>query len=238
MKSPPANKSIHICVKCRSCGLPWNRKLQRKKGKEQFQTKRTHLHLQICSIVIQSYVRRYLIQRHRRNNDPIEQWNTRCVHYLSAKGPYGARVHNPAYVQRIIYTAAAIEIQTVWRLHRSLKHLQHLSSSTKELNATENAQHTRRRIGNRRRTTTTTLRPTPRKSVAEIKRDKIRKMSQKKWKWFYDKQDSCENNSVVSRRQPELDVDDVSSDVDVMSWLTNLDLDGCCNDDIIPPTSP
>eukprot|EP00984_Skeletonema_dohrnii_P038342 scaffold41479_cov139-Skeletonema_dohrnii-CCMP3373.AAC.1 len=85
-------------------------------------------------------------------------------------------------------------------------------------------------MSNRRRTSTI-LSPTPRKSVAELKRDKIRKMSRNKWKWFYDKQDCCDSNSVVSQ-QPKVEVDDVSSDDDVMAWLTNLDLNGgCCMDD-------
>ena len=310
MKSPIANKHINdnICVKCRSCGLPWNRKLQRRR--RQAQSKRAHLRFQLCSIIIQSCARRYLIQKHRRNNDPVDQWNRRCVHYLSTKGPYGGKNHFAAY-QRTIYTAAAMEIQKAWRLHRCLKHLQRLSSAAKDVYTTTiqrlwraswcrrsfrtvhraikqrdklfyslidcdnvaadmdmvifclsecpfaieykqqssdawkevdrnkfrayicqqlSVQHKRRRMSNRRRTSTI-LSPTPRKSVAELKRDKIRKMSRNKWKWFYDKQDCCESNSAVSQ-QPKVEVDDVSSDDDVMAWLTNLDLDeGCCMDD-------
>lgn len=309
MKSPLLDKCIIVCVKCRSCGLPWNRKLQRRK--RQFQRKSAHLHFQLCSIIIQSYVRRYLIQRHRKNNDPIDQWNRRCVHYLTTKGPYGARIQFAAYQRIGIYKAAAIEIQTVWRLHRCLKHLQHLSSADKELNASViqriwrsswcqrsfrtvcraikqreklfyslidsgaadtddkisfclsgcpfaieykqqstkawtqvdcikfrsylcqqlNVQHKQRRISKRRRTTIRNN-PTPRKSVAELKHEKIRRMSEKKWKWFYNKQDCCETNnySVVSR-EPNPAVDDASSDAEVMEWLTNLDLDdGCCMD--------
>ena len=80
----------------------------------------------------------------------------------------------------------------------------------------------RRRNSNRRRRTTNL---TPTKSAAEIKRDKIRRMSQKKWKWFYDKKDCCGNSAQPSSK---VTVDTQSSDNDdVMTWLTNLDLDSC-----------
>lgn len=301
MKSSPLlDKSSNICVKCRSCGLPWNRELQRRK--RQNQRKRDHVHFQLCSVIIQSYVRRYLIQRHRRNNDPIEQWNRRCVHYLTTKGPYGARTYFDAYQRIGIYRAAAIELQKVWRLHQCLKYLQNLSPSDKQLKATLiqriwrsswcrrsfrtvfrairqreklfyslidsgaaetvdkisfclsgcpfdieykqqsseawtkadcikfrsyihqqlTAQYKRRRISNRRRTTILNN-PTTRKSGAELKYGKIHRMSQKKWKWFYNKHDCCDT------RKPE--VADSSSDAEVMEWLTSLDLDdGCCMD--------
>jgi len=292
-----------VCVKCRSCGLPWNRKLQRRKQLQR--RKRAHLHFQLCSILIQSCVRRFLIQKYRRNNVPVEQWNRRCVHYLSRKGPYGARNHFAVY-QRTICTDAAIEIQKVWRLRRCLKHLQRLSSTVREMktatiqrvwraswyrrsfravrrairqreerfysliDADDAAdkdeqvcfclsrgcpfaieykqpsvgtwkevnrdkfrayicqqlivQHKRRKTSRIRRTTTFQS-STPRKSVADLKRDKIRKMSRNKWKWFYDKQDCCENNSALSRQlKLKVKVDDVSSDADVMAWVANLDL--------------
>ena len=99
MNSPIANKSINdnVCVKCRSCGLPWNRKLQRRRRQCQ---RRAYLQFQLSAILIQSWVRRYLIQRHRNNEDPVNQWNRKCVHYLSRKGPYGAKHHCAAAYQR------------------------------------------------------------------------------------------------------------------------------------------
>lgn len=301
MNSPIANKGMNdnVCVKCRSCGLPWNRKLQRRKKQCQ---SRAYLHCQLCSILIQSCVRRYLIRRHHRNNDPVEKWNRGCVHYLSRRTPYGAKHHVAAY-QRTICRSAAIEIQKFWRNHRCLKHLQRLSSKAKEMNSITiqrvwreswcrrsfrtvcrairqreklfyslidsgdiegkqisfclsrgcpfaieykqqssnaweevdrnkfrlyicqqlNARHKRKKMSN--------LSPIPRKSAAELKRDKIRKLSRNKWKWFYDKQDCCENNSAFSRQPKVVEVDDVSSDSDMMVWVTNLNLNGCCIDD-------
>ena len=257
------------------------------------------MHFQLCSILIQSWVRRYLIQRHRRNKHPVEQWSRKCVHYLSRKGPYGAKHHCAAAYQRTICRSAAIEIQQLWRNHRWLKHLQRLSSTAKErssatiqrvwraswcrrsyrtvcrairqrhtlfysmiepgdvagngkqilfcltrgcplaveykrYNSNEweemdrnkfrlyicqqlHAQHKRRKMSNLRQKTSSN----PRKSATELKRDKVRKLSQSKWKWFYEKQDCCENSSIVSR-QPKVEVDDVSSDADMMAWVTNL----------------
>ncbi len=52
-------------------------------------------------------------------------------------------------------------------------------------------------------------------------------MSQKKWKWFYDKKDSCENNSAQPTSKVTVVDTTQSSDDDVMTWLTNLDLDSC-----------
>ena len=92
------------------------------------------------------------------------------------------------------------------------------------------AQHKRRKMSNLRQKTSSTLSPTPRKSATELKRDKIRKLSRNKWKWFYDKQDSCEKSSIVSR-QPKVEADDVISDADMMAWVTNLDLNNCDMDD-------
>lgn len=303
MNSPIPNKSVNnnICVKCRSCGLPWNRKLQRRRKQLLRRThpKRAHLHLQLSSILIQSCVRRFLILKHRRNNVPIELWNRRCVHYLSRKGPYGARNHLAVY-QRTICKDAAVEIQKVWRLHRCLKHLRRLSFTVKKMNSATIqrvwraswyrrsfrivcrairqreelfyslihsddveqicfclsrgcpfaieykqqssgawkevnhdkfrayicqqmiAQHKRKRMSKIRRTTTFPS-SAPRRSVADLKHEKIRKMSRNKWKWFYDKQDFCEGKSVASP-QLKLEVDDVSSDADVMAWVANLDL--------------
>lgn len=81
----------------------------------------------------------------------------------------------------------------------------------------------RRRISNRLRTTN--IKPTPTKSAAELKHEKIRKMSQRKWKWFYDKRDCGDKNDSIA--QPKIEVDNASHDADdeVMVWLTNLDLD-------------
>ena len=302
MKSPLANKrhSVEVCVKCRKCGLPWNRKLQRKRQRQRNKQYASPpvIHCIFSVIVIQATVRRYLIRRHQKNNDPIELWNRKCVHYLSAKGPYAARSHFDPYQRLAVYTSAATAIQNAWHLHRWLKHLRLLSSVTKEMNtiiiqrswrsswcrrsfsivynamkiregvfystivgsaadatlrfcltgcpfAIKYKQHgsnawvkvdcdkfrsyvqqqlqlelkRRRRNSNRRRTTNLT----PTKSATEIKRDKIRRMSQKKWKWFYDKKDCCEDSAQPSSK---VTVDTQSSDDDdVMNWLTNLDLD-------------
>ena len=305
-KTPIANKSIiitdNICTKCRQCGKPWNTKLQRRKKGIASSTKtKAHVHFQLCSIIIQSFVRRYLIQRHIARKDPIEEWNRRCcVHYLTIKGPYASRNHFARF-HRIICTAAASEIQKVWRHYLCLRYLENLPFAAKEKNSTviqrtwraswcrrsfrivcraiktheehfyslvdeydtidmsrnvqfclfgcplaikykhqnrkvwqevDNnnirsfirrqllAQYKRRRNSHRRRTTA--LHSTPRKrSIAEVKREKIRKMSQKKWKWFYDRQnDDCENSASL---QPEY-IANASSDTEVMTWLTNLDL--------------
>jgi hypothetical protein len=82
----------------------------------------------------------------------------------------------------------------------------------------------RRRNSNRRRTSNLT----PTKSATEIKRDKIRRLSQKKWKWFYDKKDCCENSAQPSSKVAVVDTTQSSDDEsDVMTWLTNLDLDSC-----------
>ena len=301
MKSPLANKrrSVEVCVKCRKCGLPWNRKLQRKRQRQRNKQYASPpvIHCIFSVIVIQATVRRYLIKRHQKNNDPIELWNRKCVHYLSAKGPYAARSHFDPYQRLAVYTSAATAIQSAWHLHRWLKHLRLLSSVTKEMNAiiiqrswrsswcrrsfsiVYNAMKFRERVfystivgsaadttlrfclsgcpfiikykqhgsndvwvqvdcnkfrsyvqqqlqilERKRRRRNSNRRPnlTPTKSSAEIKRDKIRRMSQKKWKWFYDKKDCCED----SAQPPSMvTVDTQSSDDDLITWLTNLDLD-------------
>lgn len=305
MKSPLANKrrSVEVCVKCRKCGLPWNRKLQRKRRRQRNkQSSPPVIHCILSVIAIQAAVRRYLIKRHQKNNDPIELWNRKCVHYLSAKGPYAARSHFDPYQRLAVYTSAATAIQNAWHLHRWLKHLRLLSSVTKEMNAiiiqrswrsswcrrsfgvvynamkirervfystiigsAADATHRfclsgcpfaikykqhgsnvwvqvdcnkfrsyvqqqlqlerkrRRRNSNRRRTTNLT----PTKSATEIKRDKIRRMSQKKWKWFYDKKDCCEDSAQPSSKVTVDTTQSSDDESDVMTWLTNLDLDSC-----------
>ena len=71
---------------------------------------------QIAAAIIQKYIRGILI-RFRSANFPPTQWQIRCVHYLSKRGPYGSLVQRQrrVFMYKLI---AAIEIQTMWRTYQ------------------------------------------------------------------------------------------------------------------------
>ena len=76
---------------------------------------------QIAAAIIQKYIRGFLI-RFRSTKFPPSQWQIRCVHYLSKRGPYGSLVQRQRRVS-VYKLIAAIEIQTMWptyQWHRRL----------------------------------------------------------------------------------------------------------------------
>ena len=80
--------------------------------------------------------------------------------------------------------------------------------------------------------------------VTERRRELIRKKSQRKFKWFYDRKEAEVRNEHL---QTETDTSDnvvsgsisngnnegsADGDAEVMAWLQDLDLDGDCIDDL------
>ena len=125
---------------------------------------------------------------------------------------------------------------SVWRIV-DRKNLQHYVSVQEEL------------LRKQRRRNSTKIRSMTRRSmkeedVNERRRELIRKKSQRKFKWFYDRKEAEVRNEHL---QTETDTSDnvvsdsisngdkegsTDDDAEVMAWLQDLDLDGDCIDDL------